>query len=411
MASAEAALLVEIPITMAAVALVLLLFRRVRQPMVIGYIIAGALIGPIVPTGLALGGVPLVDLLTDMAIVVVMFCVGLTFNLSRLRGTGLASAFTGVLAIAGMMVTGLAVGLALGWSQVDSLFLGAMVAMSSTAVVTSGILERRAEGERSSRIVAGILVIEDLVAVFLLTTMAGFSVTGEVELIGLVATIANIAILVLLLLALAYLVAPRLAAYAASSGSREVYLLTALGLCFTFALLANVVGFSMAIGAFVAGAVLGGCPDRARFEREVRPVKEVALAIFFASIGMLFAPGVALGYWLPIAAIAGLFLCAKPALTFIGARTFGVEGRTALKAGLTMMAMGEFSYIIARQGCEAGVISGFLYPVIVVASVLTILVGTYVNMHQEAVMSSIARRAPRPTKAAAAVASLLLHKL
>ncbi len=411
MAGAEAALLVDIPVTIAAVALVLVLFRRTRQPMVIGYIIAGALIGPYVPRMLAIGEVRLIDVTTELAIVVIMFSVGLTFNLGRLRSTGLVSSFTGVFAIAGMIVIGLATGLAFGWSRMDSLFLGAMVAMSSTAVVTKGILERRAQGERGSQIVAGILVIEDLVAVFLLTTMTGIAVTGELRLLGLAITLANIAVFVGLFIACAYLVAPRLAAHASSSGSREVYLLTALGLCFGFALLAHLVGFSMAIGAFVAGAVLGGCPDRARFEKEVWPVKDAFSAIFFVSIGMLVDPSVVVEHWLPITVIAVAFVAAKPALAYLGGRIFGVDRRTALRVGLAMVAMGEFSYIIARQGHATGVTSDFLYPVIVVASVLTILIGAYINMHHEAVVSFIASRAPRPTKGIAAVASLLLHKL
>ena len=411
MAGSEAFLLLEMPIAITAVALVLLLFRRTRQPMVVGYIVAGALVAPCLPMLPTVGGVPLVDAVTEVAIIVILFSVGLTFDLGRLRSTGLVSSFAGMLAIAGMVAAGLLVGLAMGWSRIDALFLGAMVAMSSTAVVTKGILDRRAEGERSSQIVAGILVVEDIVAILLLTAMTGIAVTGELRLLGLVLTLANISVFVLLFAALSYLVVPRLASYASSSDSREVYLLTSLGLCFGFALLAHVVGFSMPIGAFVAGAVLGGCQGKARFEREVRPVKDVASALFFVSIGMLLEPALVAELWLPIAVIALVFVVAKPALVFLGARAFGVDGRTALKVGLTLVAMGEFSYIIARQGHMLGATSAALYPTIVAASVVTILVGAYLNMHQSAVMSYIERRAPRPHRAVAAVASLLLHKL
>jgi len=411
MAGAEAYLLVQLPVTLAAVALVLLLFRRTRQPMVVGYIVAGALIAPALPILPTVGGVQLVDAITEVAIVVIMFSVGLTFDLGRLRSTGLVSSFAGAFAICGMVSVGCVVGLAFGWSRMDALLLGAMVAMSSTAVVTKGILDRRAQGERSSRIVAGILVVEDLVAVFILATMTGFAVSGELRLQSMVVTLANIAVLVMLLVAVALLVAPRSAALASSSGSRRVYLLTALGLCFGFAMLAHLVGFSMAIGAFVAGAVLGGCPDRERFELEVGPVRDAASAVFFVSIGMLLETAVALEHWLPIAVIAAVFVAAKGVLASVGARVMGEDGGTALRVGMTMVVMGEFSYIIARQGAALGVASPFLYPVIVVASVLTIIVGAYFSMHQEAALSLVARAARRPTRGVAAVASLLLHKL
>lgn len=409
MAGAETELFEDFSIILVVAALIILLFHRLRLPIILGYLLAGILIGPYVTFFPTVQNIPTIEALADLAIIVIMFSLGLSFSFSRLRSTGLVATVTGSLVIISMVVVGYTLGLALGWSDVDSFFLGSMIAISSTAVITKGIMDRKARSERSSQIATGILIVEDLAVVVILTLIAGISVTGELRLEGLLLTIINIGLFVLLFLAFGFLITPRLARYAADTGSRELLLMTAMGLCFGFALLGYLVGFSTAIGAFVAGAVLGELPQRGRIIEEMRPVRDVFAAVFFISIGMLLDPSYLVDYWLPALIVATVFILAK--MTFSTGVTFlfGVSARTAIQVGLMMAVMGEFSFIIAREGSVSGVISEFLYPTIVAASMLTIVVGSLLTRQQGAIIGSLERRVPISVQRYAAFVTLAIN--
>ncbi len=411
MAGAATDLFVDFSIIIVVAALIILVFHRLRQPIVLGYLLAGILIGPYVTFFPTVQNVDVIDALAELAIIFIMFSLGLSFSFSRLRSIGLVAIATGTVVIISMVLIGYSLGLAFGWSDVDSFFLGSMIAISSTAVITKGILERNARGERSSQIVTGILIVEDLAVVVILTLITGISTTGELRLEGLLLTIINIGLFVLLFLAFGILIAPRFAKYASATGSRELILMTALGLCFAFALLGFLLGFSAAIGAFVAGAVLGELPQRRSITKEVRPVRDVFAAVFFISIGMLFDPQYLVDYWLPVLVIATVFMFAKLTLSTSVTFLFGVSARTAMQVGLMMAVLGEFSYIIAREGLINGVISDFLYPTIVAASILTIIVGTQLTKHQDGVIRSVEHRSPDSVKRYAAFITLSINQL
>jgi CPA2 family monovalent cation:H+ antiporter-2 len=411
MAGIEAEFLLDFSIIIVIAAIIILLFHRLRQPIVLGYLLAGMLIGPYVPYFPTVENTEIIDAIAGLAIIVIMFSLGLTFSLSRLRSIGLVATVTGTIVIVSMILIGYSLGLAFGWSEIDSFFLGAMIAISSTAVITKGILERDERSERSSQIVTGILIVEDLAVVVILTMIAGISVTGELRFEGLLLTIINITLFIILFLAFGFLIAPRVVKYAAGTGSKELLLITVLGLCFGFALLGHLLGFSSAIGAFVAGAVLGELSQQKRIIEEVRPVKNVFSAVFFISIGMLVDPAILMDYWIPIIIVAGVFILAKMSFTTAVTFLFGTSARTALKVGLMMAVLGEFSYIIAREGNASGVISGVLYPVIIMASALTILVGTQLNKHQDGIIGTMARRTPESVQRYVAFISLSINQL
>ena len=411
MAGAETQLFVDFSIVIVVAGLIILLFHKLRLPIVLGYLLAGVLIGPYVTFFPTVQNIATIDALADLAIIVIMFSLGLTFSFSRLRRTGLVATVTGTVVIISMIVVGYTLGLAMGWSDVDSFFLGSMIAISSTAVITKGIMDRKAGGERSSQIVTGILIVEDLAVVVILTLISGISTTGEFQLEGLLITIVNIGLFVLLFLAFGFLIAPRLADYASGTGSRELLLMTAMGLCFGFALLGYMVGFSTAIGAFVAGAVLGELPQRGRIIEEVRPVRAVFAAVFFISIGMLLDPSYLMDYWLPVIVVAAVFILAKMTLSTGVTFLFGTSARTSLQVGLMMAVIGEFSYIIAREGTVSGVISDFLYPTIVAASMVTIVVGTLLSNQQGAVINSLERRVPMSVKRYLAFITLTINQV
>ena len=411
MAGAESELFLDFSIVLVVAALTILLFHRLRQPIILGYILAGILIGPYVTITPTIQNISVIEALADLAIVFIMFSLGLSFSFSKLRSVGLVASVTGTIEIVSMVMVGYTLGLAFGWSDVDAFFLGAMIAISSTAVITKGILDSGSRGERSSQIVTGILIVEDLAVVVILTLITGISATGELQLEGLLMTLINIGLFIVLFLGFGFVIAPRFAKYADETGSRELILMTALGLCFCFALLGFVLGFSSAIGAFVAGAVLGELPQRERIATEVRPVRDVFAAVFFITIGMLLDPQYVLDYWLPILVVATVFIAAKMGLLTFGTFLFGVSAKTALQVGLTMVVMGEFSYIIAREGMASGVISDFIYPTVVTASVLTIVVGAQLTMNQEKVLDNIGRRTPQSVKRYTAFLTLTLNQL
>ncbi len=411
MAGAETELFMDFSIILIVAALIILLFHRLRLPIVLGYLLAGILIGPYVTFFPTVQNIPTIDALADLAIIVIMFSLGLSFSFSKLRSTGLVATVAGTVVIVSMIVVGYTLGLAMGWRDVDSFFLGSMIAISSTAVITKGIMDRQAKGERSSQIVMGILIVEDLAVVVILTLISGISATGELQVHGLLLTIINVGLFVLLFLAFGFLIAPRLANYAAGTGSRELLLMTAMGLCFGFALLGYLVGFSPAIGAFVAGAVLGELPQRGRIIEQVRPVRDVFAAVFFISIGMLLDPSYLVDYWLPAVVVAAVFIIAKMTLSTGATFLSGTSARTALQVGLMMAVMGEFSYIIAREGSVSGVLSDFLYPTIVVASMLTIVVGTTLTRGQGAIIGSLERRTPVSVKRYLAFITLTINQV
>jgi CPA2 family monovalent cation:H+ antiporter-2 len=411
MAGGEAQLFVDFSIIIVVAALIILLFHRLRQPIVLGYLLAGILIGPYITFFPTVEGIDVIDALAELAIIFIMFSLGLSFSFSKLRSIGMVAIATGTVVIISMVLIGYSLGLAFGWSDLDAFFLGSMIAISSTAVITKGILERNAKGERSSQIVTGILIVEDLAVVVILTLITGISTTGELRLEGLLITIVNIGLFVLLFLAFGLLIAPRFAKYAASTGSRELVLMTALGLCFGFALLASLLGFSAAIGAFVAGAVLGELPQQRRISEEVRPVRDVFAAVFFISIGMLLDPQYLFDYWLPVLVVAVVFMVAKTMLSTSVTFLFGVSARTAMQVGLTMMVLGEFSYIIAREGEITGVTSDFLYPTVVGASIITIIIGTQFTKHQDGVIRYVEHRSPDSVKRYAAFITLTINQL
>jgi len=407
----EAELLTDFSIIIVVAALIILLFHRLRQPIVLGYLLAGILIGPYVTFFPTVENVDVIDALAELAIIMIMFSLGLSFSFSRLRSIGLVAIVTGTIVIISMVLIGYSLGLAFGWNDVDAFFLGAMIAISSTAVITKGILERNARGERSSQIVTGILIVEDLAVVVILALINGISTTGELRVEGLLITIINIGLFVLLFLAFGIVIAPRFARYAAGTGSRELILMTALGLCFGFALLGYVLGFSTAIGAFVAGAVLGELPQRNAIVDEVRPVRDMFAAVFFISIGMLFDPQYLVDYWLPVVVVAVVFMFSKLALSTTVTFLFGVSARTAMQVGLLMAVLGEFSYIIAREGLVAGVVSEFMYPTIVAASIVTIVTGTQLTRYQGSVIGFVERRSPDSLKRYAAFITLTINQL
>lgn len=400
---------IDICIIMIVASIIILIFHKLKQPTVLGYILSGILIGPHMPFVRIVHNMATIETIAELGIIVLMFSLGLTFSFSKLKKIGGVSAIAGTLVIISMISIGYLLGLAFGWCDIDAFFLGTMIAISSTAIITKSIFDRNAVNQKSSQIIFGFLIVEDIAAVIILTMISGISITGEIAAQGMIIAILNVAIFMLLFISIGFLAVPKVIKYTAKSGSRELFLITALGMCFGFSLLGYALGFSLAIGAFLAGAVMGECPEGKMLSQDVRPLKDMFSAIFFISIGMLFDPTAIFVYWLPIVVITVVFLVAKTALASISTFFFGMSAENALKIGLTMGVIGEFSYIIARQGYMTGVTSTFLYPIILTASILTLVINTYVNRNTAKTIKAISRRMPISLKRYAAFITLSLN--
>ncbi|UXI70041.1 cation:proton antiporter [Tahibacter amnicola] len=353
------------------------IFHRLRQPVVLGYILAGLLIGPHTPPFMLITDESTIRNIADLGVVLLMFSLGLEFSLPRLREVGIAAlAATGVEVML-MLWAGYELGRWFGWRTTDALFLGAMMAISSTMLVIRVINESGRKHEQFARLVFGILVIEDVFAIALIAVLSGIAISGTIEPGQAVETIGRLSLFTVVALVLGLLLLPRLVDYVASFGRSEMLLVTALGICFGGSLLAAAAGFSVALGAFIGGAIVAEAQSVKRVERLIEPLRDMFGALFFVAIGLLIEPRLLFEYAVPVLLVATFVIVGKTLACTFGGLVAGNDGHVSLRAGLSMAQIGEFSFVIAALGLSRGVTSDFLYPIAVAASVLTAFVTPY----------------------------------
>lgn len=376
-----------------------LLFHRLRQPVVLGYIVAGVLIGPHTPPFALITNEQTIRSFADLGVVLLMFSLGLEFSLRRLREVGVAALVATGVEVMLMLWAGYELGRWFGWRTMDALFLGAMMAISSTMLVLRAIHEAGHKQERFARLVFGILVIEDIFAIVLIAVLSGIAISGAVEPGRAVATLGRLGLFIVVALVLGLLLLPRLVDHVAASGRSEMLLVTSLGICFGAALLAEAAGFSVALGGFVAGAIVAEARAVRRVEHLIEPVRDMFGALFFVAIGMLIDPQLLIGYAVPVALVAAVVIVGKTLAVTFGGVIAGNDGRTALRAGLGLAQIGEFSFVIAGVGLASGVTSEFLYPIAVAASVLTAFVTPYLMRSSDRIAERTDSLLPRKVRA------------
>ncbi|GMV30876.1 MAG: hypothetical protein AMXMBFR59_30010 [Rhodanobacteraceae bacterium] len=376
-----------------------LVFHRLRQPVVLGYILAGVLIGPHTPPFALITNEASIRGFADLGVVLLMFSLGLEFSLRRLREVGVAALVAAGVEVTLMLWAGYELGRWFGWRTMDALFLGAMMAISSTMLVLRALHEAGQKQERFARLVFGILVIEDVLAIVLIAVLSGIAISGAVEPGRALATLGRLGLFVVVALVLGLLWLPRLVDYVAASGSSEMLLVTALAICFGAALLAEAAGFSVALGGFVAGAIVAEANAVRRVEHLIEPVRDMFGALFFVAIGMLIVPDLLIRYIVPVALVATVVVIGKTLAVTFGGLIAGNDGRTALRAGLGLAQIGEFSFVIAGVGLASGVTSDFLYPIAVAASVLTAFVTPYLMRSSDRIAERTDARVPRQVRA------------
>ena len=345
-----------------------------KQPMVLGFLVAGILIGPFGPFGL-IKDTEMLNNFSDIAIVLLLFGVGLTFPLSQLRAIGKIGTGIAVIEVLVMLAIGFGVGSALGWPFYDAMFLAAALSISSTAIIVK-VLEEMGKMESSSAILMiGVLVIEDLVAILIISAMHSGVVSGSFELTKIMVTMGEIGLFIGGTIAAGVLIMPRVFALIAKLERYEITIMFALGTAFGLAFLSYQLGFSAATGAFLAGVIIAGSKFSEQISVMISPTREIFTAIFFVTIGALMDLSLISTYWIPVAIITIVTVFGKFGSVYLGTRLMGFEKSFAIGIGLSMAQLGEFSFIVLKTGQDLGVISATLFPIIGMAVALTTFIG------------------------------------
>jgi CPA2 family monovalent cation:H+ antiporter-2 len=374
---------------------VTILCHRFKQPVALGYIVAGVILGPFTPIEFVKDEAT-VKSLGEIGVVLLMFSLGLEFSLRKLTRVGLSAFIAAVLEIVLMIWLGYETGRAFGWDTMDCVFLGAMLSISSTTIIVKALSELGKTREAFAEIIFGILVIEDILAIILLALLSGFARTGTLKAEEVGIEVLKLAVFFTMVLVLGFIGVPRLFDYIAKFKSNEMLLVAALGLCFGVALVATLLGYSVALGAFLIGAVVAEARQLHKVEELVAPLRDMFSAIFFVTIGMLIDPKLLVHYVWPILVLSLLVIVGKVLTCTFGVFVGGRNLRTSVSVGMGLAQIGEFSFIIATLGLQLGVTSNFLYPIGVAVSVVTTLATPYLIRGTGATVGWIERVAPRP---------------
>ena len=389
--------LLDITLIMVIGGLCAVVFAKLRMPAVIGYLVAGLIVGPQFPLHLV-QDVDLINFMADLGIILLMFTIGLDFNLKKLKEIGLAAVLAGVIEVAFMIILGYFLGNALGWGSIQSLFLGAVMAGSSTAVIIKVLSEAGRIKEEHVPTLIGLLIVEDFASVFLLALTSPIITGAQLTLGSVLYTIVTINAFVAISLILGAAVIPKVMDSIDRKYSSETLLLVSLGLCFALSFISFALGFSVAIGAFMMGIIISQSHVVHHVVAKITPIEEMFLAVFFVSIGMLIDPVIILDNILVVLLIAGAFIVGKVVAVTIGAYTANVEAKKAMTIGMSMVVMGEFAYVIAKMGSEAGVVSPAFYSTIIGASLITMLVLPYSVKRSDSAIWWLVRHLPEALK-------------
>ena len=363
-------LLTDMALIMIVAGIMTLLCKKLRQPVIIGYILAGFLLGPVVSFFPTIGDPENINTLAEIGVVFLMFALGLEFNLHKMVSVGITAVVSATVQVVGMTILGYLAGLLMGWSSLDSLFLGGMLGMSSTIIAIKAIEDAGLRDRPFAGLTIGTLIIEDIAAIFLMLILSTIAVSQS-DGASLLITIGLLLVYLVLWLLLGILLVPTLMKRVEGLLNDETLLIVSLALCFGMVWLAAAIGFSSALGAFMAGSLLASTTISERIEKLVVPLKDMFVAIFFVSVGMMVIPATILDYWLPILILTVITILGKSLLLTISMVATGQDLSTSLHGAFAQTQVGEFSFIIATLGLTLGVTSDFIYPVIVAVAVVT----------------------------------------
>ncbi|MGQ0553406.1 MAG: cation:proton antiporter domain-containing protein [Planctomycetota bacterium] len=382
----------DLALVLCVAAVTTVLFRKLRQPVVVGYLIAGVIVGPYLPIPL-FAGEGSVHRLSELGVVLVMFSIGLEFSVKRLMAVIPTAGLIGIIQVSTMLWLGYLAGQALGWGTSQSIFAGAALAIASTMIVVKQF-EEQAVPESLRELIVGVLVIEDLAAVLMLAVMAAMAGSGGAENTNLLALLGQLALVLAAMVAAGYLVVPRAIRIVTSLGSRETTLVASVGIAFALALLARQAGFSIELGAFLAGTLIAEAGVGHSIEKLVRPLRDLFAAVFFVAVGMSIDPSGFVTDWPIVLLFLGIVVVGKILSVMLGAILSGFDVRTAVQAGMSLTPLGEFSFIFVSLGVASGAVEASLAPIIVAVAAATAFLAPVLVRASPRIASAVDRRLP-----------------
>ena len=399
----------DLAIIMILAGIVTLAFFKIRQPLIIGYLFAGMLIGPLSPlwapflsddigasdttaVGL-LSDISALNVFAEIGVILLLFVIGIEFPFAKIRSIGKVAIGVGTLGL--FMTLGLVfyVCTSMGLEFMDSLFLAAALSISSTAIIVKVLEESGKIKKESSILVLGILIVEDVIAVILIASLESIALVGNVSIEGIIAVVVVAGILIIGTFTVGIRVIPKLVDRVASAENREILLLAILGVCFGYSLLANVVGLSVAIGAFLAGVLIAESKSAEVSKILSSPIKDMFVAIFFVSVGALMDVRQLENYIFVAIALIAVALLMKFGGNMLGNFIFRQERGKSLRSAFTLAApRGEFSIVIIKVGVDAGVVSAFLFPLIGVITIITAIITPFLVKAGDRIIPKLLRK-------------------
>lgn len=367
----------DLAVILIAAGIFTLLFRWLRQPLVLGYIVAGLVAGPTIPWVPSVTDPQNIKVWADIGVIFLLFAMGLEFSFRKLMHVGGTAVIATATIVTGMMSAGYVAGNLLGFSHISSLFLGGMLSMSSTAIVFKAFDDMGLRKQKFAGVVMGILVVEDLVAVVLMVLLSTLAVSRQLEGAEMAKSILKLGGFLIFWSLLGIYLLPNLLKRLRKTFNDETLLIVALGLCLGMVMIATKAGFSAALGAFVMGSLLAETIEATDIVKLVQPVKNLFGAVFFVSVGMMIDPGILTGQFVPILTLTALVIVGQVLFGSLGVLLSGQPLRLAMQSGFSLTQVGEFAFIIASLGLTLQVTDQSLYPVIVAVSVLTTFLTPY----------------------------------
>lgn len=355
-----------------------LLFKKLRQPLVLGYIVAGFLVSPNMPYMSSVTDLVNIKLWSDIGVIFLLFALGLEFSFKKLLKMGATPFIAAGAIIISMMFLGGAVGAAFGWSKMNCIFLGGMLAMSSTTIIFKAFDDMGLRQQRFAGLVLSVLIIEDILAIVLMVMLSTIAVSTQFNGLEMVGSIAKLVFFLVLWFVVGIYLIPWLLRKLKKHLNNETLLILSLGLCFGMVVFADSVGFSAAFGAFIMGSILSETLEAETIEHLVDPIKNLFGAIFFVSVGMMVNVELIGQYWLPIVCLILTVIIGQMIFGTAGYLLSGQNLKSALQCGFSMTQIGEFAFILATLGLSLGVTSDFLYPIVVAVSVFTTFTTPYI---------------------------------
>ncbi len=386
----------DLAIIMSLAGLVTILFHRFKQPIVLGYILVGVIIGPHTPPFTFISDEESIRIFSELGVIFLMFSLGLEFSLQKLMKVGPPALVAAILEILVMIFVGYKIGKFFNWQDIDALFLGGMLAISSTTIIVKALNDLDVTKKHFAQLIFGVLVIEDILAIAILVLLTSIGTSNSISTMNVAITLGKLLLFLIVSLCIGILTIPRFLAYVAKFQRQEILLIAILGLCFGFCLLVVKLHYSIVLGAFIIGAIIAESRQIKEIAHLIEPLRDMFSAIFFVAIGLMLDPKILIAYTTPILIITIAVIIGKVISCGFGMFITGQGAKTGLRVGMGLAQIGEFSFIIAALGLSLNVTAKFLYPIAVAVSALTTLSTPYLIKFSDPLADYLKKTLPKP---------------